>query len=406
MTARLMHLAQALEADLFVPVRDGLGVGEVNVEQAQVIVRAVEDLPDDLDPALTAKAVGLLVADAVLERKLAKEERDAAAAARLTLTKDGHGKVHGRFTLSALHGAMLEKALHALAAPRHRAAVDGHAGPRRPTPERMGRAFAEYLEAYPTTKLPKAGGVAATVVVTIPLATLMGGLKAASLDTGGLLSAGAARRLACRAGIIPMVLGGDSEVLDVARQHRFHPTPIRVAMGIRDGGCTAQGCDWPPGMCHAHHKTPWHQGGGTSLQDERPPRQQGRLHQTDLGRRRSRSTRYSTAISPSSDQSVPGTAKLTIRGVSTRYAGSSEVAVLKWSDCTCAPPASSSANASIRTYSVGSSRLRDQSNQRLPGSSRVASVKTREISGQASACSGLMWNLAVMKIKGVPLLRR
>ncbi len=242
------------------------------------------------------------VADAVLERKLAKEERDAAAAARLTLSKDGHGKVHGRFTLSALHGAMLEKALHALAAPRHRAAVDGHAGERRPTPERMGRAFTEYLEAYPTTKLPKAGGVAATVVVTIPLATLMGGLKAASLDTGGLLSAGAARRLACQAGIIPIVLGGDSEVLDVARQHRFHPTPIRVAMGIRDGGCTAQGCDWPPGMCHAHHKTPWHQGGGTSspgrapavsppprestrpdLHDERPPRRQGRLHQTDLG---------------------------------------------------------------------------------------------------------------------------
>ena len=290
-----MHLAQALETDLFAPVRDGLGAGDVNVEQAQVILRAVEDLPDDLDPALTAKAVSLLVAqaehlaprelrilgkgilatlapdvaDAVLERKLAKEERDAAAAARLTLTKDGHGKVHGRFTLSALHGAMLEKALHALAAPRHRAAVDGHAGPRRPTPERMGRAFTEYLEAYPTTKLPKAGGVAATVVVTIPLATLMGGLKAASLDTGGLLSAGAARRLACQAGIIPIVLGGDSEVLDVARQHRFHPTPIRVAMGIRDGGCTAQGCDWPPGMCHAHHKTPWHQGGGTSLDDGR-----------------------------------------------------------------------------------------------------------------------------------------
>ncbi len=51
-TARLMHLAQAFESDLFAPVRDGLGAGDVNVEQAQVILRAVEDLPDDLDPAL------------------------------------------------------------------------------------------------------------------------------------------------------------------------------------------------------------------------------------------------------------------------------------------------------------------------------------------------------------------
>ncbi len=292
-TFKLMLLAQALETDLFVPLRVGFASGELNVEQAHVIRRAIDDLPDDLDPVLTGTAVSLLVAeaghlaprelrilgkgilatlapdvaDAVLEKKLAKEEREAAAAARFTMTKDGHGKVHGRFTLSALHGAMLEKALLALAAPKHRAAVDGHLGPRRPSPERMGKAFTEYLEGYPTSKLPKAGGLAATVVVTIPLETLMGGLKAASLDTGGLLSPGAARRLACQARIIPMVLGGDSVVLDVGRTYRWHNDPMRVAIGVRDGGCTADGCDWSPGLCHVHHKVPWHQGGGTSVKD-------------------------------------------------------------------------------------------------------------------------------------------
>ena len=101
------------------------------------------------------------------------------------------------------------------------------------------------------------------------LETLMGGLKAACIDTGGLVSAGEARRLACQAGIIPVVLGGPSEVLDVARRRRFHPHPIRTAMAIRDGGCTAEGCDWPPGMCHAHHTTPWHQGGHTNLDNGR-----------------------------------------------------------------------------------------------------------------------------------------
>src|SRR3954468_3694088 len=112
-----------------------------------------------------------------------------------------------------------------------------------------------------------------------------------------------------------------------------------------------------------------------------------------------------TRISPSSDQSSCGTEKLTILGVSARCGGSSFCAALKWSDCTCAAPASSSRNASTSTYSAGSSRLRDQSNHRQPGSARVASVKARLIDGQSSASSGRMRNLAVMKIICLPFPR-
>ncbi len=61
-------------------------------------------------------------ADAHEAKLLEREERDAAAATRLTMWDDGRGKVHGRFTLDALTGAMLKKALHAYAAPKHRAA--------------------------------------------------------------------------------------------------------------------------------------------------------------------------------------------------------------------------------------------------------------------------------------------
>ena len=39
------------------------------------------------------------------------EERDAAAATRLVMWDDGHGKVHGKFTLPALEGATFKKAL-------------------------------------------------------------------------------------------------------------------------------------------------------------------------------------------------------------------------------------------------------------------------------------------------------
>jgi hypothetical protein len=38
-------------------------------------------------------------------------------------------------------------------------------------------------------------------------------------------------------------------------------------MMLRDGGCSAESCDWPPGMCHSHHLTPWSRGGKTSVDD-------------------------------------------------------------------------------------------------------------------------------------------
>jgi hypothetical protein len=144
----------------------------------------------------------------------------------------------------------------------------------------MGQAFIEYVTGYPADRLPDAGGMNATVVVTMDADTLMGGLKAAQLDTGTPISPGLARRMACEAGIIPAVLGGDSQVLDLGREQRFFSKAQRIALGIQQGGCTADGCDWPPGMCHAHHDQPWSVGGGTDLKHGRLlcPRHHTRAH--------------------------------------------------------------------------------------------------------------------------------
>ena len=157
---------------------------------------------------------------------------------------DGHGKVHGKFTLDSLTGAMLKKHLFALAAPRHRAS-QGPLGERRPTPQRLGHAFTELIQRYPAKQLPKTGGLNATVVVLMDLDTLMGGLKAARLDTGETISPGAARRIACEAGIIPAVLGGKSQVLDLGRKKRFATEAQRIAKTIEAGGCEIEGCDAP-----------------------------------------------------------------------------------------------------------------------------------------------------------------
>jgi hypothetical protein len=101
------------------------------------------------------------------------------------------------------------------------------------------------------------------VIVTMTLESLLGGLQAANLDTGETISASLARKLACEAGIIPAVLGGKSQVLDLGRTRRFHTGAQRIAKTIEQRGCTAEGCDWPPGLCHLHHPIPWAQGGGT-----------------------------------------------------------------------------------------------------------------------------------------------
>ncbi len=182
------------------------------------------------------------------------------------MTDDGHGKVHGRFTLPTLQAAELKKMLLALAAPKHLAATEGPGVERRPGPERMGKAFMELIDRITAKDLPKVGRSDATIVVTIDLDTLTGRLqKAGILDTGEHISAAAARRLACTARIIPVVLDGDSEVLDLGRTKRFFTRAQTTAMSLRDGGCVAEGCDWPPWMCHAHHWTRWTDGGTTDL---------------------------------------------------------------------------------------------------------------------------------------------
>lgn len=136
-----------------------------------------------------------------------------------------------------------------------------------PYPVKLGHGLMDLVERIPADLLPGSGGVNASVVVTMTLQQLHDGLGVASLDTGTDISAAQARRLACEAGIIPAVLGGSSEVLDLGRARRLYTRAQRVAMGIRDQTCAAEGCSRPTSWCAAHHKIPWSHGGRTDLED-------------------------------------------------------------------------------------------------------------------------------------------
>ncbi len=115
---------------------------------------------------------------------------------------------------------------------------------------------------------PTLNGDRPRVVVTVSHDTLRG-LAAEAGVTGHAGEVGPAelRRICCDADILPVVMGGPSEVLDVGRSQRLVTPPIRAAVTIRDGGCVFPGCDKTPGECEAHHLQPWWNGGVTALQN-------------------------------------------------------------------------------------------------------------------------------------------
>jgi hypothetical protein len=136
-----------------------------------------------------------------------------------------------------------------------------------PYPVRLGHALMELLERLPAGLLPATGGVGATVVVTSTLEQLTSGLGTATLDTGTEISTAQLRRLACEAGIIPAVLDGEGQPLDLGREQRLFSKSQRVAMNLRDRGCRAEGCHRPTAWTVAHHLTEWCKGGRTDIAD-------------------------------------------------------------------------------------------------------------------------------------------
>lgn len=305
--ARLTALGRALEDDLHASTAQALADGALRVEQARVIVQAVGAIPAKVrtldggirvvDPAVRDQARDHLLAaaaehDAKALRRLGKrildvvapelgeaqeaaalaaEEARAHATAELVMVDDGAGRCHGRFTVPSHVGAMLRRHLLALANPARHTDEELHdvAGEWKPLHRRLGEALIEYVERYPADHTPQTAGVNATVVVTMTLEQLLGEHTTALLDDGTRMSAAQARRLACEAGIIPAVLGSRSQPLDLGRAARLYTKAQRIALGLRDGGCTARGCETTASGCHAHHDDPWSRRGRTDLDNGR-----------------------------------------------------------------------------------------------------------------------------------------
>ncbi|MBG6103477.1 hypothetical protein IW249_003891 [Micromonospora vinacea] len=281
---RLVELAATL--DTAPPgVRDALAGGVVDVEQVRVIAATVETVHTAAGTEAADKAVGVLVEwaaqfDATLLRRLGTRILDhvapdvAQAAAEAALRAQESRAARDRHvTISEQSDGRLRLAgiLDTEAAAALRAAIDPLTTPTGPddarTPgQRRHDALADVCRlALRTGELPENGGDLAQVVVTTGYDELTRQLGTAALDTGRHLSAEAVRRLACDAAILPAVLGGAGQPLDIGRQRRLITGPLRRALVLRDRGCAFPGCDRPPRWCDAHHIQHWADGGSTSL---------------------------------------------------------------------------------------------------------------------------------------------
>lgn len=97
-----------------------------------------------------------------------------------------------------------------------------------------------------------------TIVVRMSEEALRTGLGEAQIDgSDEPISAGTARRLAAEGGIIPVVLGGKSEVLDFGATKRLFSRAQRIALAERDDGCAWANCKRPPSHAEAHHIEWW-----------------------------------------------------------------------------------------------------------------------------------------------------
>jgi hypothetical protein len=287
---RTMKLAQALDRS-WTQVRDGLADGRVNLAQAEVIVRALEELPGDEVPAdVLAQAEAHLVAEAAhfppkalarlgrkilevvapavaedQERKaLEREEAHAARRTSLFTQRLGDGTTRIVARVPDAVAARLATYLDAFTSPRRGTEP---LSDRVPSYQAKGHAFGAMLEAFDPKRMPLHGGDATTVMVTISLDQLSEQLGAAGFGFDGQITPGQARRLACTANLIPVVLGTRSEVLDLGRGSRLFSPAQRKALAIRDQRCRAEGCTIPATWCEAHHRHPWSQGGRTDLDD-------------------------------------------------------------------------------------------------------------------------------------------
>lgn len=245
--------------------------GRLSTDQARSLFAAADAVPNEypeaekhlvdivelLDPVDTKKAVTYWRHTV----ELGDPDPDAQWACRslsISATAGGMRRVDG--WLTPLAGEALETALDALTPPRREG---DDRTPRQRRHDALEDLARDWLDNGTT---PTVGGEKPHIVLHTDLDALQGiagGLH--ETEMGDIIDVGALRMIACDCSITRVVLGPDSQVLDVGRKTRVWSSAQRRAIVARDRHCQGPGCRARPQHCDIHHTTPWVDGGETTV---------------------------------------------------------------------------------------------------------------------------------------------
>jgi hypothetical protein len=246
----------------------------LSTDQANELFRLSTLIPDQFpgaEPALVETTEHLSVADTRRVLEYWRQAVDGPGALDETLAdheRRGVSLSDGFSGLGLLDGELtpvcretLRTALDALMPPPG-------AGDQRSPRQRRHDALEDLARFYlDRSDTPTIGGEKPHINIHCDLPALQGiagGLH--ETETGQVITISELRRLACDTSVTRIILGPESEILDVGRRTRVIPHALRLAVIARDKHCVwPDGCERLPRWCDVHHVIAWADGGETRL---------------------------------------------------------------------------------------------------------------------------------------------
>ncbi len=263
-------------AALLHPMIEHVGAERATVESIEALVRAAASESPDAFRQRVAQAE--LVAQSKSGKTPAANQRENS---RLRTSDRDDGMKGIDVTLDPERNAIVLHALDSLVDEHWRSGKQSTERPAtRELPKLRADALVEMARrsltgtvqgASTSASAPSSRRGEAQVVVLIDLETLRTGIDRVGglcvLEDGTPISGETARRIACDAAIIPVVLGSPSEVLDVGRGQRLATAAQRTALRVRSATCEFPGCTVPARYSRAHHIQPWDDDGPTDFEN-------------------------------------------------------------------------------------------------------------------------------------------
>jgi hypothetical protein len=274
------------------PIADAVTSGTLSLDGAEAIRRGLGS-PNE---AVTGRLLGLAAQRVIASAKgksVEQLQRDARLA-RLDLDfesvatcerqqrelrylhahRRGDGMVEGRFLLAPEDGTYLLNTLDAVTSPRRGGPrfvnADDRADAQRLleddrsneqiNADTLVNLLRVAVEADPS-KFPGTTRPAVRVITT-DRARLAGEGVGMIEGTVDAVSFETLSRYFCNDGLIPVEFDDEGQSINLGRDQRLFNPRQRIAMSVRDGGCTFPGCDRPPSWCEAHHLDYWARDGG------------------------------------------------------------------------------------------------------------------------------------------------